>query len=89
MTGGPGAGSGQAEEMDGGAGGGAGVGGEGALMKAVRVLGARLLGLSDPPKAPIGYGRCFALCALRVCVVLVDAGSFVLRFRVFLPRGRV
>lgn len=28
--------------------------GDGALMKAVRLLGARLLGLSDPPKAPIG-----------------------------------
>lgn len=27
---------------------------EGALLKAVRLLGSRLLGLSDPPKAPIG-----------------------------------
>eukprot|EP00903_Cladosiphon_okamuranus_P011658 g10966.t1 len=50
---GPGAGVGQEEEAD-GADGGAGQGNEGAMMKAVRVLGARLLGLSDPPKAPIG-----------------------------------
>lgn len=27
---------------------------EGALLKAVRLLGSRLLGLSDPPKASIG-----------------------------------
>eukprot|EP00752_Nemacystus_decipiens_P002088 g1998.t1 len=57
VAGGPGAGGvgGQAEEEEEeGAGNAAGVGSEGALMKAVRVLGARLLGLSDPPKAPIG-----------------------------------
>lgn len=76
---GPGAGGvgGQPEDEDGAGGGGAGVGSEGALMKAVRVLGARLLGLSDPPKAPIGYGRCclvFVMCCLRVGSSLLSLG---------------
>lgn len=73
---GPGAGGagGQEEEED-GAGGGAGVSSEGGLMKAVRVLGARLLGLSDPPKAPIGYGRCFVyLPAFVVCCCRLTVG---------------
>ena len=67
VAGGPGAGGDEAEEAD-GAGGGAGAGNEGALMKAVRVLGARLLGLSDPPKAPIGYAHTFDLCAGLLCL---------------------
>lgn len=73
---GPGAGGagGQEEEED-GAGGGAGVSSEGGLMKAVRVLGARLLGLSDPPKAPIGYGRLFCVPPC-VCSLLLSLDSW-------------
>lgn len=72
VAGGPGAGGDQAEAASGAAGGGDGdgvdEGGEGALMKVVRVLGARLLGLSDPPKAPIGYGtRWLLLLSLKSC----------------------